>query len=215
MRCGSEEQLHLRCRKAPDHNTLVFGSLKIATVEGSCIRKTHTWDGEYTSRCIEVTKVFHFVLVKKKKLTLKHIKANTSYTYKSYTKYFLIDIKAFFLHTRSWKPLKCKNIRSIIATCQQLAAMANTGLNGAAQLTVKNNTDASPSKTPKHVAVKKKKRSISTNEHVCDLCKWVKKKKKMGGFSASESNSGEAQNVSETKMMARQTPGNYIHTCTM
>lgn len=61
MKCGSEEQLHLRGGKAPDHNTLVFGSFKIATVEGSCIKKTHTWDGEYTSRCIEVTEVFHFV----------------------------------------------------------------------------------------------------------------------------------------------------------
>lgn len=46
-------------------------------------------------------------------------------------------------------------------------------------------------------------------------CAKGKKKKKMGGFSASESNSGEAHNVSEPKMMARQTPGNYIDRCKM
>lgn len=124
-------------------------------------KKKHTPEtGNIRHGVLRSPRFFILYLFKKKKLTLKHIKANTGNTYKSYTQYFLIDIKAFFLHTRSWKPLKCKNIRSIIATCQQLAAMANTGLNGAAQLTVKSNTDASPSKTPKHVAVEKKKKKI-------------------------------------------------------
>lgn len=102
MRCGSEEQLHLRCRKAPDHNTLVFGSFKIATVEGSCIKKkTHTPEtGNIRHGVLRSPRFFILYLFKKKQLTLKHIKANTSNTYKSYTQYFLIDIKAFFLHTQ-------------------------------------------------------------------------------------------------------------------
>lgn len=42
--------------------------------------------------------------------------------------------------------------------------------------------------------------------------KWGKKNKK---FSAGESNTGEAENVSETQMMAQKTQDNYIDTCTL
>lgn len=85
MKCGSEEQLHLRGGKAPDHNTLVFGSFKIATVEGSCIKK-HT---------PETGNIHHGVL-RSPRFFILYTHNTTSCTYKSYTQYFLIDIKAFF-----------------------------------------------------------------------------------------------------------------------